>query len=119
MMESLAEGFNMLKVGPYPHLDLAAAGEVWEHGSVIASELNTLATEALKENPELSGIDGYVAETGETRWTLEVAHEKNVPMQSIQAAFDVRLASQKGVITFGTKLLAAMRNKFGGHALNK
>jgi len=119
MMESLAEGYRMLQEGPYRHLDLAKAGDVWQKSSVITSTLNRLTAEALHENPTLEGIDGYVAETGETRWTLEVARERNIPLQSIQAAFDVRLASQKGETNFATKLLAAMRNKFGGHALNK
>ncbi len=119
MMESLAEGYRMLKEGPYKTLDLAAAGEVWQHGSVITSWLNELTRDALRENPELDGIDGFVAESGEARWTLEAAKERNIPLPAIQTSFDVRLASQKGEINFATKLLAAMRNKFGGHELNK
>lgn len=119
MMESLAEGYRMLKDGPYKNLNLAAAGEVWQHHSVITSWLNELSRDALKSNPELEGIDGYVAESGEARWTLETANEIGLPMPSIQAAFDVRLASQKGEVNFATKLLSAMRNAFGGHNLNK
>jgi 6-phosphogluconate dehydrogenase len=119
MMESLAEGYHMLKSGPYHNIDLAVAGEVWQHHSVVTSWLNELSQAALAESPNLEGIDGYVAESGEARWTLETARELGVPMPSIQAAFDVRLASQKGTVTFATKLLAAMRNKFGGHELNK
>jgi 6-phosphogluconate dehydrogenase len=118
MMESLAEGYRMLKEGPYKELDLAAAGEVWQHGSVVTSWLNELCQAALAENPELEGIDGVVAESGEARWTLEVAKELGIPMQAIQDAFDIRLASQKGEVNFATKLLSAMRNKFGGHAIN-
>jgi 6-phosphogluconate dehydrogenase len=119
MMESLAEGYRMLKEGPYRQLDLAAAGNVWQHHSVITSWLNELTQSALAENPELEGIDGFVAESGEARWTLETAKELNIPLPSIQASFDVRLASQQGETNFATKLLAAMRNKFGGHELNK
>ncbi len=119
MMESLAEGYRILKEGPYQNIDLAKAGDVWQKSSVITSTLNRLTAEALHENPSLEGIEGFVAENGETRWTLEVARERNIPVQSIQAAFDVRMASQKGETNFATKLLAAMRNKFGGHALNK
>lgn len=119
MMESLAEGYRILKEGPYQNIDLAKAGDVWQKSSVITSTLNRLTAEALHENPTLDGIEGFVAENGETRWTLEIARERNIPMQSIQAAFDVRVASQKGETNFATKLLAAMRNKFGGHALNK
>lgn len=119
MMESLAEGYRVLKEGPYSGLDLSAAGEVWQHHSVITSWLNELSRDALAENPELEGIEGYVAESGEARWTLETAKELNLPLPSIQAAFDVRLASQQGETNFATKLLSAMRNKFGGHQLNK
>jgi 6-phosphogluconate dehydrogenase len=118
MMESLAEGYRMLKEGPYQNLDLAAAGDVWQHHSVITSWLNELSQAALAENPELEGIDGFVAESGEARWTLETAKDLGIPLPSIQASFDVRLASQKGDTNFATKLLAAMRNKFGGHNLN-
>lgn len=119
MMQSLAEGYRFLKEGPYKNIDLAAAGEVWQHHSVITSWLNELSRDALKENPELAGIDGYVAESGEARWTLEVAKDMNIDMPSIQASFDVRLASQQGKTNFATKLLAAMRNAFGGHKINK
>jgi 6-phosphogluconate dehydrogenase len=119
MMESLAEGYRVLKEGPYEGLDLAAAGEVWQHHSVITSWLNELSRDALRENPELDGVDGFVAENGEARWTLEVARERGIDTPSIQAAFDVRLNSQQGQINFATKLLAAMRNKFGGHNLNQ
>lgn len=119
MMESLAEGYRMLRDGPYKGLNLAAAGEVWQHHSVITSWLNELSRDALRENPELNGIDGYVAESGEARWTLEAARDLNIDLPSIQAAFDVRIKSQQGQTNFATKLLAAMRNKFGGHAINK
>jgi 6-phosphogluconate dehydrogenase len=119
IMESLAEGYRVLKDGPYPSLDLAAAGEVWQHHSVITSWLNELCQQALQENPELDGIDGYVAESGEARWTLETAKDHSIELPSIQAAFDVRIASQQGKTNFATKLVAAMRNKFGGHQLNK
>jgi 6-phosphogluconate dehydrogenase len=118
MMESLAEGYRVLKEGPYKDLDLAKAGDVWQQSSVVTSWLNDLTRQALHENPTLEGIDGVVAESGEARWTLETAKELGIPMQSIQAAFDVRLASQAGEINFATKLLAAMRNKFGGHVIN-
>ncbi len=118
MMQSLAEGYRVLKEGPYKDVNLAEAGEVWQHHSVVTSWLNELTRDALRENPNLEGIDGYVAESGEARWTLETANEYSLPMPSIQAAFDVRLASQQGNTHFGTKLLAAMRNKFGGHELN-
>lgn len=118
MMESLAEGYRMLKEGPYKNLDLAKAGDIWQQSSVVTSWLNDLTRQALHENPALNDISGVVAESGEARWTLETAKELGIPLPSIQASFDVRLASQKGEINFATKLLAAMRNKFGGHNIN-
>ena len=120
IMQSLAEGYRMLEEGPFKgQIDLAAAGEVWQHGSVITSWLNELTAEALAENPKLEGIEGFVAESGEARWTLETAAELGIPLPAIQAAFDVRLRSQQGETNYATKLLAAMRNKFGGHTINK
>jgi 6-phosphogluconate dehydrogenase len=118
MMESLAEGYRMLHEGPYKNLDLAAAGDVWQKSSVVTSWLNDLTRQSLHENPDMSGISGVVAESGEARWTLETAKELGIPLPSIQASFDVRIESQKGNINFATKLLAAMRNKFGGHDIN-
>lgn len=119
MMESLAEGYRMLKDGPYDSLDLAAAGTVWQQHSVVTSWLNELARQAVTESPDLEGVEGYVAESGEARWALEVAEEMGIELPSIQASFDVRLASQQGNVNFATKMLAAMRNKFGGHTINK
>lgn len=121
MMESLAEGYRMLKEGPYKSLDLAAAGNLWQNGSIVTSGLNRLSAQALSENPTLQGIEGFVAESGEARWTLETAKDLGIGLPSIQAAFDVRLRSQQDSSgrTFATKLLAAMRNKFGGHAINE
>jgi 6-phosphogluconate dehydrogenase len=119
LMESYAEGYHMLKEGPFDGLDLARIGGLWQHGSIIDSLLNDLIQEALTENPTLEGIEGSVAESGEARWTLEEAAQHHISLPAIQAALDVRLQSQKGQTNFATKLLAAMRNKFGGHALNK
>jgi 6-phosphogluconate dehydrogenase len=122
MMESLAEGYRLLKEGPYKNLDLAAAGEVWQHHSVITSWLNELTANALKTqngNFELKEVDGKVVESGEARWALEIAKELNIETPSIRAAFDVRIESQKGKINFATKLLALMRNAFGGHKINE
>lgn len=119
MMEALAEGYRMLKEGPYKGIDLGAAGEVWQHHSVITSWLNELAAAAAKENPDMDGIEGYVAENGEGRWTLETADMLNIPMPVLKASLDVRTASREGDVNYTTKMLAAIRNKFGGHAINK
>lgn len=118
MMQSLAEGYRVLHEGPYPDIDLAKAGDIWQESSVVTSWLNDLTRQALHENPALDGISGVVAESGEARWTLETAKQFSIPMPAIQASFDVRLASQNGDTNFATKLLAAMRNKFGGHNID-
>lgn len=118
MMQSLGEGFRMLHDGPYAGMDLAAAADLWQHHSVITSWLTELSHEALAENPELDGISGYVAESGEARWTLEAAQEMGIQLPAIQAAFDVRVRSQQGETNFATKVVATQRNKFGGHNLN-
>lgn len=118
MMESLAEGYRMLKEGPYTQIDLAKAGDIWQQSSVVTSWLNDLTREALHENPTLENITGVVAESGEARWTLETAKELGISLPAIQTSFDVRLASQQGEVNFATKLLAAMRNKFGGHNID-
>ncbi len=118
MMQALAEGYRILHEGPFKQIDLAAAGDVWQHHSVITSWLNELSRDALQENPTLEGIDGYVSENGEGRWTLETAQAMNIPMPVLQASLDVRAASRNGDISFTTQMLAAMRNKFGGHAIN-
>jgi 6-phosphogluconate dehydrogenase len=118
IMESLGEGFRMLHDGPYQGMNLAAAADLWQHHSVITSWLTELSRDALAENPELDGISGYVAESGEARWTLDAAKDLGIRLPAIQAAFDVRVASQKGETNFATKVVAAQRNKFGGHNLN-
>lgn len=118
MMESLAEGYQMLREGPYEHINLADAGDVWQQSSVVTSWLNDLTRQIMHNDPTLDGIDGIVAESGEARWTLEVAREHAIPMPVIQAALDVRIGSQNGQVDYRTKLLAAMRNKFGGHDIN-
>jgi 6-phosphogluconate dehydrogenase len=119
VMESYAEGYRLMREGDYPGLDLPAAADVWQHGSIIASTLNHICAEALRTNPQFAGVEGVVAESGEARWALEAAAARQIPMPAIQAAMDARLASQKGATSFTTKLLAAMRNIFGGHALNQ
>ena len=118
LMESLAEGYHMLKEGPYKELDLVKVAEVWQHGSIVESNLNGLALKIFTENRNLDGIQGVVAESGETRWTLEAAGQLGIQMPVTQAAFDVRINSQNGQISYATKLLAALRNKFGGHSQN-
>lgn len=119
VMQAYAEGYHLLRVGHYKDLDLAAISDVWQHGSIIKSELNAMAGQILQASPLLEGVEGFVAENGEGRWTLEEAKKSGVDMPALEGALEVRAASREGKVHFGTKLLAAMRNVFGGHAINK
>jgi len=119
MMESYAEGYRLLREGPIHDIDLAAVADVWQRGSIIASSLNALSGQVLRKHPELEHTDGVVFETGETTWALEAAKGAGVPMPAIEAAVQVRKSSEKGEITFATRLLASMRNAFGGHPLKR
>jgi 6-phosphogluconate dehydrogenase len=118
MMQSYAEGYQLLKESPFGRLDLAKVAKVWQHGSVNQSFLNQLIQEMLEQDAELSDVEGVVAESGEARWTLQYAEEKSIETPAIKAAFDVRLASQQGKTSFATKFLARLRNAFGGHDIN-
>lgn len=119
VMEAYAEGYRLLKDGPAKDIDLARVAAVWQHGSIIASGLNGLVAEVLSANPDLTGVSGYVAENGEADWTLETATAADIAMPALQVAIDVRAATHEGAVHFGTKLLAALRNAFGGHPVNK
>lgn len=119
LMQAYAEGYDLLKYGPLPDLKLAEIANVWQQGSIISSTLNGLVADILQNNPELDGIDGYVAASGEGAWTHETAEKAHVAMPALKVALDVRAASQTGNVYYATKLLAAMRNAFGGHAINK
>ncbi len=117
LMESYAEGYRMLKEGPYANLELGAIGEVWENGSIIASLLNRLTADIFKQDPTLEQSNGIAeqSKSSEAVMTLEVAKTRNISLPAVQAAVDVRLASQNGDISFATKLIAAQRHAFGGH----
>lgn len=119
IMESLAEGYRVLKEGPIKNINLGEVGDIWQKASIISSDLNGLVAQIMHENPDLKGIDGFVAESGEARWTLEVAKENNIHLPAINESFNIRLESQQGSVNFATKTLAALRNKFGGHNINK
>jgi 6-phosphogluconate dehydrogenase len=119
MMESLAEGYRLLKEGPVAGLDVASAATLWQQQSIVASRLNEFAREILVENPELADISGVVAESGEARWALEVAQESGIAAPAIQAALEARQASQRGETNYASKLVAALRKAFGGHELPK
>ena len=116
IMRSYAEGFAILKAKEEFGLDLTQVGEVWQHGSVVRSWLLDLTIEALRENPEMAGIAPHVGDSGEGRWTVFESIDLNVPAPVITQSLLQRIQSRDEV-GFPHRLVAAMRNQFGGHAV--
>ncbi len=117
MMQSIAEGFEIMERSRF-EIDLAGVSKVWQHGSVISSWLLELSSLALSNDPDLSKIKGYVEDSGEGRWTVETAMELEVPAHTISASLFNRFRSRE-TESFAMKMLAALRNEFGGHAVKK
>jgi 6-phosphogluconate dehydrogenase len=117
LMQAYAEGFELMHESPYK-VDLGAVAALWNHGSVVRSWLLELAARALAEDGDLSALEGYVEDSGEGRWTLQEAIERGVPLPAITAALYTRFRSRENN-PFAERLLAALRNQFGGHAVKK
>ncbi len=118
MMQAYAEGFAVLQGKTDFALDLHQVAEVWRYGSVIRSWLLELTESALEENPRLEGIEPWVADSGEGRWTVTEALDLNIPAPVITLALEQRLRSREAD-PFTERLLAMMRNKFGGHEVKR
>ena len=118
MMQAYAEGFAILKHKQAMDFDLGALAEIWRHGSVVRSWLLDLTADALKRNPQMDGIAPYVADSGEGRWTVAEAIDLNVSAPVITLSLLERLRSRDDD-SYADKLLAAMRNEFGGHAVKQ
>jgi 6-phosphogluconate dehydrogenase len=118
LMQAYAEGFALLKKKEEFKLDLHQVAEVWRYGSVIRSWLLDLASDALKENPELEGIEPYVFESGEGRWTVFEAIEQSLAAPVITLSLLQRFLSREEE-GFSNKLLAMLRKKFGGHDIKE
>ena len=116
MMQAYAEGFEVLRRKEEFGLDLAQVGRIWQHGSVVRSWLLDLTVAALAENPTLDGIAPWVADSGEGRWTVAEAIDLDVAAPVITLSLLARLRSRSEE-AFADRLLAAMRNQFGGHAI--
>ena len=114
LMQAYAEGFELLRDGPY-ELDTRQIAEVWRHGSVVRSWLLDLAARALTDDPDLSALQGVVQDSGEGRWTVEAAIDHAVPAPAIAAALFARFRSRQDN-AFSDRMLAALRQQFGGHA---
>src|ERR1700688_4876706 len=118
LMQAYAEGFSILQHKSEFKLDLHQIAEIWRYGSVVRSWLLDLTSNALDENPTLHGIAPYVADSGEGRWTVAEAIELGVPASVITLSLLERLRS-RDADSFTDKLLSAMRNQFGGHAIKE
>lgn len=118
MMQAFAEGFELMEAKRDLELDLAQIAEIWRYGSVVRSWLLDLTAAALEESGDLAGIAAYVEDSGEGRWTVEESIELAVPIPVIAASLQARFRSRQSE-PFGAKLLAAMRNQFGGHSVRR
>jgi len=117
MLQAYGEGFELLKASDFK-LDLAKIAHLWNQGSVVRSWLLELAEDAFKEDPELADIQGYIDDSGEGRWTVEEAIEKRVPTPVLMISLFARFASRQKD-SFSAKVIAALRNEFGGHAVKR
>jgi len=115
LMQAYAEGFELLQKSDYK-IDVAKVSTLWMQGSVVRSWLLELTARALAEDPSLSKLEGYVEDSGEGRWTLQDGLEKAVPMPVLTAALFTRFRSREDN-PFGERMLAALRQQFGGHAV--
>jgi 6-phosphogluconate dehydrogenase len=118
LMQAYAEGFELMKRKTELALDLPQIAELWRHGSVVRSWLLDLTARALKENPSLEGIAAYVPDSGEGRWTVVEAIDLDCSIPVISMSLQRRFRSRDAE-PFSDKLLAAMRNQFGGHGIKR
>jgi 6-phosphogluconate dehydrogenase len=116
LMQAYAEGFELLRAKREFDLDLHQVAEVWRSGSVVRSWLLDLTAAALKDDPDLASVKGWVADSGEGRWTVAEAIDLDVPAPVITLSLLMRFASRQDQ-SYAAKLLAALRNQFGGHTL--
>ncbi len=115
MMQAYAEGFEILEKAPYD-LNLTKIADAWQYGSVVRSWLLELAVNAFKDDPKLEKLEDYVQDSGEGRWTVQTAMDFEVPANVITASLYARFQSRQDE-SFAMKVLAALRNQFGGHAV--
>ncbi len=118
MMQAYAEGFSVIKAKEEFGLDLAQISHIWQYGSVVRSWLLDLAARALDSDSDLSNIKPWVADSGEGRWTVFESIDLNVPAPVLTLALQMRLASRDEE-NFTARMLSALRNQFGGHAVKK
>jgi len=116
MLQAYGEGFAILHAKKEFDLDLHKISDLWNHGSVVRSWLLELAERAFRKEPHLSSIKGYVEDSGEGRWTVYEAIERDIPAPGIALSLFERFRSRQEE-SFSDKVIAALRNEFGGHAV--
>ena len=121
ILQAYAEGFHLLKNGEFEsaHLDLEKIASLWNHGSVIRSWILELVEDIMKEDQNLDDISGNIASTGMGQWTVDAAHKSGIPVSVIEESLKVREWSEKTGGNYATKVVAMLRNKFGGHIVTK
>ena len=119
LLQGYAEGYEILHASKdFPKLDLHQIAEVWQHGSVVRSWLNELAASAFARDASLADLKGWIADSGECRWTVQEAIDSDTPAPVITLSLLMRFRSRQEE-SFGGKVIAALRNEFGGHAVKK
>lgn len=121
LLQAYAEGFHIIKEGHFKDvpIDLAKLSDIWMHGSVIRSYILELTHQVFVEDQTLSDISGQIAESGTGKWTSEEAAEQKIPAPMIDLALHIRALSRETGGDYATKVVAMLRNKFGGHAVTK
>lgn len=121
LLQAYAEGFHLLKEGSFKsaNLDLEEITRVWQHGSIIRSWILQLSHDIFAKDQLLEHIEGAIGQLGTGKWTVEDARQNNVPVECIEKAVQVRVESEKTGGNFATKIVAMLRNAFGGHAVKQ
>ena len=119
MMQSYAEGVDLLKSKEDFNLDIQSISEIWSHGSVVRSWILELISDLLREDSSLKDVAPFVQDSGEGRWTVQESLDAEVPIPVISSSLYARFYSRNKDKSFSAKLLSALRNQFGGHKIFK
>lgn len=119
LLQTYAEGFHLLKQGKYKDLDLEKISNVWNHGSIIRSWILQLAHNIFVYDQNLTEVSGKIGENKTGRWTLDEANEQGIPVDLIERSLEIRSESRQTGGNYATKIVAMLRNQFGGHELGK
>ena len=119
LLQAYGEGFHLLREGPFKDIDLAQISDLWNHGAVIRSWILELAHTVLEKDQKMTEICGALSENGTGQWTVDTAHEYKIPVPVIEKSVEVRAWSRKTGGNYATKLIALLRNAFGGHTFVK